>query len=343
MLGTLSGGLTSTAAGATIQITNENGTIGGDAGIAFAADSLSAPSLLVQIDNQGGSITGNASIDLNIPGNATTTGDATLQILGSDAAGSSAINVTGGNYDAGGTFLTMTDGNGAITFTNAIAHADVLKVGALGTNGVLTIGGGTLSADTELRLYASGSNGQINFVSNVTLGGAGTKTLAGNTITIFNNVVVTIGGTTPADVYTGFTGQGIPNANYTGFGGNGSTTGTFAGAGANNPQPLASAAPFTNTPIIPLTRSSGNVASGGGIIGGKKHDTLVRVSSTDQLLALLDTSAPAANGKILIPPARKTSDLKSSQHTNFDASRSADRGPAEFRAGSSSPRRRLPQ
>jgi len=40
--------------------------------------------------------------------------------------------------------------------------------------------------------------------------------------------VVTIGGSKPADVNTGFTNE-TPNANYTGFGGNGSTTGTFGG------------------------------------------------------------------------------------------------------------------
>src|SRR6266699_2564514 len=111
------------------------------------------------------------------------------------------------------------------------------KVGALGTNGVLNISGGTLSADTTLKLYAVGSNGTINFEADVTLGGNSAKILAANTITIFNNVTVTIGGSTPADVYT-------TNANYTGFGGNGSTTGTFAGAGANNPQPLSSAPLF---------------------------------------------------------------------------------------------------
>jgi hypothetical protein len=68
-----------------------------------------------------------------------------------------------------------------------------------------------------LKLYAPGSNGQLNFISNVTLGGAGAKIMAANSVTIFNNVVVTIGGPNPADVYTN-------NANYTGFGGNGSTT-----------------------------------------------------------------------------------------------------------------------
>src|SRR5207302_3787410 len=113
----------------------------------------------------------------------------------------------------------------------------VLKVGALGTNGVLRIGGGMLSADTTLELYASGSNGQLNFVSNVTLGGNSIKILAANSVTIFDNIVVTIGGPNAAQVYTN-------NANYTGFGGNGTTTGTFAGSGANDPLPLDKATPF---------------------------------------------------------------------------------------------------
>src|SRR5437016_6475502 len=55
------------------------------------------------------------------------------------------------------------------------AHADVIKIAALGNNGVLTVGNGILSADTTLQLYSPGSNGTVNFVSNITLGGAGTK------------------------------------------------------------------------------------------------------------------------------------------------------------------------
>jgi len=116
-------------------------------------------------------------------------------------------------------------------------HADVIKVGALGNNGVLTVGNGVLSADTTLKLYSPGSNGTVNFVADVTLCGASTKIIAGNTVNIFNNVIVTIGGKTPASVFTN-------NANYTGFGGNGSRTGTFAGAGANNPSPLNQAPAF---------------------------------------------------------------------------------------------------
>src|SRR6266568_1648420 len=111
------------------------------------------------------------------------------------------------------------------------AHGDVIKVAALGNNGVLTVGNGLLSADTTLKLYSPGSNGTVNFVADVTLGGASTKIIAGNTVNIFNGVVVTIGGNHPASVFTN-------NANYSGFGGNGSRTGTFGGAGANNPLPL---------------------------------------------------------------------------------------------------------
>ena len=108
------------------------------------------------------------------------------------------------------------------------AHGDVIKVAALGNNGVLTVGNGLLSADTTLKLYSPGSNGTVNFVADVTLGGASTKIIAGNTVNIFNGVVVTIGGSKPASVYVNST-RGVPNANYTGFGGNGSRTGTFGG------------------------------------------------------------------------------------------------------------------
>src|SRR5204862_5617983 len=110
------------------------------------------------------------------------------------------------------------------------AHADVIKVAALGNNGVLTIGNGMLSADTTLKLYSLGNKGTINFVADVTLGGASTKIIAGNTVNIFNGVTVTVGGSNPASVFT-------DNANYSGSGGNGTRLGTFCGRGANNPLP----------------------------------------------------------------------------------------------------------
>jgi hypothetical protein len=298
----LTGDLT-TQGDATFTINNSNGgTIGGNATIDVTATNITANSLTAQIDNTGGSIgastEGGATINMNVSGSATVTSDATVQILGSDGAvGGAAININGGTYNAGGTFLSYIDGNGTITFNNATAHADVLKAGVFGANGVLNVGGGILSADSELKLYAPGSNGQLNFVSNVTLGGNTSAILAANSVTIFNNVVVTIASNSPAEVYTN-------NANYTGFGGNGTTTGTFAGAGANNPQPLANAPPFNPiaAPAHPhITRTN--------------SDT-INVSNTAQLLALLDNAKVGPDGKVTVSASQNTRDLRNSNRMN---------------------------
>jgi hypothetical protein len=276
----------STANNFDVEIDNEGGGhIGGDAAINVSAANITANSLLAQINNTGGTIgantEGGAVINMNVSGTATVTNDATVAIYGSDGAvGGAAININGGSYNAGGTFLTYIDGNGTITFNNATAHADVLKAGVFGANGVLNVGGGMLSADTTLKLYASGSNGVLNFVSNVTLGGNSLKILAANSVTIFNNIVVTIGGPNAAEVYA-------TNANYTGFGGNGTTTGTFAGAGANNPLPLNQAPPFGAPPPSPARR--GNIT----------RDT-INVSNTAELLALLDGATVGPDGKVMI-------------------------------------------
>ena len=250
-------------------------------GVAVAAGNLNANSLLAQIDNrEGGVIAGAGVIAIDVAGTANVTNDATLAFYGSDGAGASGILIDGGNYNVGGTFLTYMDGNGAITFNNASAHADILKAGVFGANGVLNISGGTISADTILKLYAPGSNGQLNFVSNVTLGGNSAKILAANSITIFDNVVVTIGGKALASVYTN-------NANYTGFGGNGSTTGTFAGAGANRPQPLSEAPPF-------------GASSPGNPSNGKRSRRVINIGDSGQLLSLLDGAFPGPDGRLRV-------------------------------------------
>jgi hypothetical protein len=218
--------------------------------------------------------------------------DATVAIYGSDGAvGGAAININGGNYNVGGTFLSYIDGNGTITFNNATAHADVLKAGVFGANGVLNIGGGILSANSELKLYAPGSNGTLNFLSNVTLDGNSLKILAANSVTIFNNVVVTIGGGQPAEVYTN-------NANYTGFGGNGTTTGTFAGAGANNPLPLDQAPPFGAPPPSPART--------------------INVSNTAELLALLDGAVVGPDGRITFSGSTTRSNLRDLSRINMN-------------------------
>jgi len=128
---------------------------------------------------------------------------------------------------------------GQTTLNNAMIHGDVVKISALGTNGVLNIGSGNvLGADTILKLYATGSNGTLNFLSNVTLSSPA-NILAANTINISQGVVVTINSAQQADVFTN-------NPNYFGFGGTGTpaNTGTFGGVGAKNPQPLSAAPPL---------------------------------------------------------------------------------------------------
>lgn len=115
--------------------------------------------------------------------------------------------------------------DGRVLVNNANIRGDVVKIGALGANGQLIIGGGTISADTSLKLYGGTSNGQVRFVDNVTLGGESTKIIAGKTVQIDSNKTVTVGGSAAAQVFT-------DKANYTGSGGNGSTTGKFGGAGA---------------------------------------------------------------------------------------------------------------
>jgi hypothetical protein len=127
--------------------------------------------------------------------------------------------------DRGNVELRNNGPSGAIKIENATLHGNVVKAMAMGSNGQLNIGGGTISADTLIHLYAGGSNGQVNFTDNVTLGGNSVKNISGHSVTIHNGKVVTVGGTTPANVFTN-------NPNYTGSGGNGSRTGTFGGQGA---------------------------------------------------------------------------------------------------------------
>ena len=269
------------------------GQIGENASINVTAASIQAASLLAEINNSsGGQIGGSASINVSASG-PVAVNDATFRIEGSDGAISAAININGGNYTVGGTFLGSIDGSGTITFNNASVHANVLQVGALGTNGVLNIGGGTLSADTTLKLYAGGNSGAIgaiNFTADVTLGGNSAKILAANSVTIFNGVTVTIAGPNRADVYTN-------NANYArSDGGNGSTSGTFAG-GANNPQPLRSA-PLFDSPSARVAAKQTRSARSGGGIGHTIH-----ITDSSQLGSLLENASPGRDGKVRIASA----------------------------------------
>jgi hypothetical protein len=297
---------------AIFDIQNNAGIMDHNTAITVAAENISANSLSAQIDNRGGGVIGGAGlIEMDVAGNANVANDATVAFYGSDGAAASAILINGGNYNVGGTFLTYMDGSGTITFNNASAHADVIKAGVFGANGVLNIGGGTLSADTILKLYAPGSNGQLNFVSNVTLGGNSEKILAANSITIFNNVVVTIGGELPADVYTN-------HANYSEeWGGNGTTTGTFAGAGAKRPLPLSNAPPF-------------GASSPGNPIHGKRMMKVINVKDSGQLLALLDGGVLGSDGRLRFPHHRHRQG-GNADRINVNRMMKADRDMADIR------------
>jgi hypothetical protein len=138
------------------------------------------------------------------------------------------IVVNGGTVKADkGTVDIRNNGAGNISVKNANINGDVVKIGALGPNGTLTVGGGTINADSTLKLYGGSTNGQVHFTDNVTLGGNSNKIIAGKTVTIDNLKTVTIGGTAPAQVYS-------DNRNFSlSSGGNGTTSGAFGGAGAN--------------------------------------------------------------------------------------------------------------
>jgi hypothetical protein len=302
------------------QIYNYGGaSIGGDAEITVDATNLTVNGTLNSyIDNsQSGTIGGDASIDFSVSGNTSVSTDATLQILGSDGAKSAAISIDGGNYNVGGTFLGSIDGSGTFTFNNATIAADTIKVGVFGSNGTLRIGGGSLSANTLLHLYAPGSNGVIDFISNVTLSNSSVAVvLAANTVTIENGVVVTIGGRTPANVFAN-----VPN--YTGSGGNGNTTGAFGGAGATT-QPLSQAPPFDSSAAVRTGIRRGNsVTSNGG--GGKAP--AIQVADSSQLAALLDNATPGSDGKVRVSPherSRSRSVRGSTRTMVAESHRSAD-------------------
>ena len=352
-------------------IINNHATITGNAtiGITSTGD-VTADSLDVEIDNFGGSIGGNETINMNVGGTATTTGDATFAITGNDPTGAAAINFNGGNYNVGGTFLTSIDGSGAIKFANANISADTIKAGVFGSNGTLMIGGGSLSANTLMKLYATGSNGTIDFTANVTLTcRAAAIILAANTITINDNVVVTIAGSFQASVYANI-------ANYSGSGGNGTTNGTFAGAGASNPQSLGNAPPFSDPPssssstktttAIASTNvqsSSGahvapssnvNAASGGvrqspsqsdvslaaarkATSGKATTSSTINVSNSAELLSLLDAATPGPGGKITVPASKSTSNSRNSSQINAGGRVKSDRGAVDIQGSIKKP------
>ncbi|MEY2544665.1 MAG: hypothetical protein QOE81_2126 [Verrucomicrobiota bacterium] len=162
------------------------------------------------------------------------------------ASGSdTAVNVSGTvQADQAEVDIRQTGVAGQTTLNNATIHGDVVKISALGTNGVLNIGtANVLGADTILKLYAPGSNGTLNFLSNVTITSP-INIFAAHMITISPGVVVTINSVNKAQVYTDIPDYNfVPQPGYNGPAPN-PANGIFAGAGANDPRPLANAPPL---------------------------------------------------------------------------------------------------
>lgn len=143
------------------------------------------------------------------------------------------IRVSGGTIAAeGGTVDMRNQGaNGNVHVNNASIRGDTVKIGAFGSGGQLLIGGGSISADTTMKLYAGSATGKVRFTDNVTLGGNSAKTIAGMTVTIDPSKVVTVGGTSPVNIFTN-----VPD--YSGPGGTNPANGSFGGQGAALPQPF---------------------------------------------------------------------------------------------------------
>jgi hypothetical protein len=163
-----------------------------------------------------------------------------------------------------------------------------------------------MSANTLLHLYAPGSNGIVDFVSNVTLSSsASAVAIAGNTVTIENGVIVTIAGTTPANVFANVANYSARN------GGNGKTTGIFAGAGATT-QALGGQPPFVATRATP-TNQARSVTSTGGKTGS------IHITDSSQLASLVNNATPGTDGKVHISSASPSRNA-SAQHSAPSAS-----------------------
>ena len=219
--------------GGTVNVTS-NGTVAVNSTIKVS------DSALPRASNSGGniSVTSNKATGTAISVSSSGQLLALLNALAPGPGGSIKLVSAGGDINVNGTAkadrgtveATNNGASGVVNLSNATLHGDTVKAGALGNNGTLNVGGGTIDAATTIKLYAGGSNGNVNFTDNVTLSGNSLKIIAADAVTIFNGKVVTVLGPAPANVFTN-------SPNYSGFGGNGTTTGTFGGNGATT-QPL---------------------------------------------------------------------------------------------------------
>jgi hypothetical protein len=281
---------TSSGAGGTVALNSTNGTVSIDSTIQVSSAEPTSTVAPFRASASGGNINissgKNSGVAINVSNSSQL-----LSLLDAAAPGpggkitilatgaSSKVNVSGkivagsdvpvarrGNAASssrGDIDVRHTGDSGEINLASAIndtinMRGDLVKIGALGDNGTLTIGNmdsssaaGSISADTILALYASGSNGTLKFVTNVTLSSGTAMHLAANTIFIRPGVFVTINGNGgPANIYTNHPNYNFtPGASYVGPAGV-AGNGSFTGNGAHDPVPLANAPAF-NGPGVP--------------------------------------------------------------------------------------------
>jgi mannose-6-phosphate isomerase-like protein (cupin superfamily) len=235
-------------AGGTVNLTSSNGLLSLTNGTIQVSSADAAGTANRRASGSGGTISLESDLPATTAISVSNTGQI-LSLLSAAAPGpggkitilaqgsGSIVNVAAKLIEADGGLVDIRQTNsGVVSLTGTDIRADIVKVAALGADGQLIITGGSLSADTLLKLYAPGSAGLIEFAANVSLNGNSMKIIAADTVRIDTNVVVTINGNNAANVFTN-------NPIYTGFGGNGMTNGTFAGKGATT-APLAAAPPL---------------------------------------------------------------------------------------------------
>jgi quercetin dioxygenase-like cupin family protein len=234
--------------GGTVNFNSTGGAISVNSSITVssAEKATTAPPPPIRKSRAGGNINIKSDAPTGVAINVSSSGQL-LSLLDAAAPGpggkitilatgaNSRINVTGATAAGGGTppdsiradkgtvDIRHTGDGGSIFLTDPNIAADTVKIGALGSSGMLSIGGGRINADTLLQLYATGSNGTVVFVSNVLLSGGSMKIIAGNTVTVNNGVVVSVANP-KADIYV----PDVNHAHYSNFnGGDNSTTGMF--------------------------------------------------------------------------------------------------------------------
>ncbi|MDQ2867598.1 MAG: FecR domain-containing protein [Verrucomicrobiota bacterium] len=176
--------------------------------------------LLALLDAAAPGPGGKVTITAGNPGGDNSNDNSSINIEGTVIADRGTIDI--GHYGDSGVINISGAGS-----TTTQLSADIVKAQVYGANGTLNIGNTQINADSILKLYASGANGTVNFVGDVTLSGQSVKTIYGDTVNVYNGVSVNVQGPAPADVYTNHANYSATN------GGNGQMSGQFTGQGAN--------------------------------------------------------------------------------------------------------------